>query len=150
MKRKSMLLVVVLLLLLAFASVATATQPTGPVTIETVIDFSNIPFRGTFEVTEGAALLGCWEGTFVDMPHSFGPGAIQKIFTCESGGEGTFTFTFVVTRSPGPGDGNGHWTAWKATGDFVGLRGEGDFSVVLPGPPLGEETLSGTIHFETE
>ena len=150
MQRKLMLLVIVVLLLLAFVSVARATQPSGPVTIETVIDFSTVPFSGTFEVTEGTALLGCSEGTFVDIPHSFGPGAIQKIFTCDSGGNGTFAFTFVATRSPGPGDLNGRWTAWKATGDFVGLRGQGDFFVVFPGPPLGEETLSGTIHFEAE
>ncbi len=150
MQRKFMVLVTVVLLLLAFASMAGATQPSGPITIETVIDFSSMPFGGSFEVTEGAALLGCSQGTFVDTPSGPGPGAIQKIFTCEIGGDGTFTFHFVTTPAPGPGDLNGHWTTWKATGEFVGLRGQGDFYVVVPRLPFGEETLTGTIHFDPE
>jgi hypothetical protein len=78
---------------------ACATGPTtqqGPVTIDTQIDFTEEPFHGTFEVTEGADALGCSSGTFVDAP----PDAptergIHKEFTCESGpSTGTFTAEF--------------------------------------------------------
>ena len=150
MQRKLMLLLMVVVFLLALVPAAGATQPSGPVTIETELSFASFPFGGTFEVTKGAALLGCSEGTFVDIPRGPGPGAIHKIFTCQTEGVGTFTFGFATVPLPGPGDLNGHWTAWKGTGDFVGVRGQGDFSVVFADPPNAEETLTGTIHFDPQ
>jgi hypothetical protein len=145
MKRIFSVLVVIPLLLVTLAPITSATPPEGPVTIVTAIDFSSFPFGGTFEVTEGDGILGCPSGMFTDLPRGFG--VIQKIFSC-TGGTGTFTFLFVPGPSPGPGDANGHWEAWKATGAFVGLRGEGDFSLVITGRTSGVETLTGVIHFE--
>ena len=150
MQRRPMLPLIVVLFLLALVPAVGASQPSGPVTIETELSFASFPFGGSFQVTEGAALLGCSGGVFVDIPHGPGPGAIHKIFTCEVGGDGTFTIGFTTAPSPGPGDLNGHWTAWKGTEDFVGVRGQGDFLVVFREPPNAEETLTGTIHFDPQ
>jgi hypothetical protein len=120
-----------------------ATQPVGPVTIQTLIDFSTFPFHGTFAVVAGSALLGCSGGTFVDHPANpanFISQSIRKLFTCTAGGTGTFTVNFMP--------GVGRWNALDGTGDFANLRGEGNFSVVLVGPTTGVETLTGNIHFE--
>jgi hypothetical protein len=129
-----------------------ATQPAGPFTITTAIDFSSFPFSGTFLVDPGSGLLGCNGGTFVDTPpaQSGGRGMIAKEFTCDDGpGVGTFTANFKATAKPGPGDRNGHWTVVEGTGDFANLRGEGDFSVVVDFLTLtGVETLTGKIHFD--
>jgi hypothetical protein len=139
----------------SFDAVAVS-QPVGPVTIETVIDFSAPPFGGTFAVTQGSELLGCAGGTFVDTPASVdNPGSgvpvsrsIHKAFTCTSGGSGTFIVNFQPTPTPGPGVLNGHWNVLRGTGDFTNLRGEGDFSVIFTSPATGQETLTGTIHFD--
>jgi hypothetical protein len=141
--RKLLLLAFIPLLLIGFVPTIEATPPTGGVTIETEIDFAT--FSGTFVVTAGPVALNCWSGTFQD--HFRGFGAIEKVFTCLDGGTGTFTFLFKPSPSPGPGDANGHWQAWKATGDFFGLRGQGDFSVlVFVEPPT--EMLTGVIHYD--
>ena len=120
----------------------------GPVTIETEIDFSTEPFHGTFQVTEGAEVLGCSSGTFVDTP---GDDDIQKDFTCEKGSkEGNFIAVFVPNpETPGPGDENGPWSISVGTEDFAGLIGEGDFSVVYApdDAPRGVETLTGDIEY---
>ena len=61
----------------------------GSVEITTEVDFSEEPFSGTFEVTEGADALGCATGTFVDSPRDE---EIEKTFTCTDGSrDGTFT-----------------------------------------------------------
>lgn len=140
------------LLVVGLMSTAAATPPEGPVTIVTDIDFSEEPFSGPFEVTEGAEILGCSSGGFVDHPGGVVPGArgvITKNFTCGDGGTGTFTANFQPFTPADPScDGSGHWNITDATGDFTGLRGEGDFCVVLTGPESGEETLTGSIHFD--
>jgi hypothetical protein len=119
------------------------------VTIQTLIDFSEPPFNGTFEAIAGSELLGCEGGTFVDIPGFVGGKAnIAKVFTCDGPGSGTFTANFGPTRAPGPGDLNGHWNIVRSDGDFANLRGEGDFSVVFVGPTSGIETLTGNIHFD--
>jgi hypothetical protein len=131
---------------------ATATsQPLGPVTIQTAIDFSTFPFHGTFTLVQGAASLGCSGGTFADQPADpvFDPlskarPSIRKTFTCAGIRTGSFTANFQGTPAPGPGDANGHWNIVDGSDDFANLRGEGDFSVVFS----GVETLTGTIHFD--
>jgi hypothetical protein len=127
-------------------------QPVGPVTINTVIDFSEFPFSGTFTVSEGSTLLGCSGGTFVDIPAGgFSRGAIRKTFTCTTGPNAgsTFTVQFRPTPAPGPGQANGHWQVLTGTGGFANLRGQGDFSVVFSETtPEGFETLTGSIHFD--
>ena len=151
MKRHLVLPSLVVLALLLLALPASASQPSGPVTIVTAISFAEFPFSGTFAVEEGEDTLGCSAGTFVDHPSGFEPpakGDIAKIFTCAEGGDGTFTANFQPTRKPGPGDQNGHWNITDATGDFAGLRGQGDFSVVVTGPDSGTETLTGVVHYE--
>lgn len=135
------------------ASPASATPPQGPVTIVTDIDFTSDPFSGTFVVTDGAELLGCSEGTFVDWPSGINPpsgGALAKYFTCDSPGSGGFVANFQTwTGKSGPGEGNGNWNVTGGTGDFARLHGQGDFWVVLSeGGLSGVETLTGSIHFD--
>ncbi|MCH8900647.1 MAG: hypothetical protein IH942_09195 [Acidobacteria bacterium] len=50
-------------ILLLAAACGGDTPTAGPVTIETEIDFSTEPFHGTFEVIDGADVLGCSSGT---------------------------------------------------------------------------------------
>ncbi len=92
-------------------------------------DFSGDQVVGTFEVPEGADGLGCESGSFVDTDV---PTGVSRLATCESGDRtGAFTVHFVPGDAPGPGDLNGPWNVEGATGDFAGLQGEGDFSVVF-------------------
>ena len=139
-------------LLIGSASTAATTSPFGPVTIVTSIDFSTFPFHGTFQVVDGASLLGCTGGAFVDHPASFpvpSGSAIQKDLTCTDGSAAgsSFTVIFRPTPAPGPGLANGHWQVFMGTGAFANLQGGGDFSVVPTGPTTGMETLTGTIQF---
>ncbi len=115
----------------------------------TQIDFSTFPFHGTFSVVDGAALLGCSGGTFVDHPFALAPSAIQKDLTCTAGDASgsSFTVIFRPTPAPGPGFANGHWEVFTGTGAFANLHGGGDFSVVPTTPPMGMETLTGVIQF---
>lgn len=119
---------------------ACATKPTqGSVAITTHIDFTTEPPHGTFEVTDGADVLGCSSGTFVDTPTA--PGTIHKEFTCESGTKtGTFTAEFSPDR--------GFWKMVDATNDFSGLSGEGDFSVV-PASKTDEGTAGSSLDTQT-
>lgn len=131
--------------LLIATACANDTPTSGPVTIETEIDFSSEPFTGTFEVTEGADVLGCSSGSFVDTLRA---DDIRKDLTCETGDrDGTFSVSFLHDpNTPGPGDQNGPWSILEGTGDFTGLQGEGDFSVVADEESLsGVETLTGDI-----
>ncbi len=124
---------------------ACAPGPTqGSVTIITQIDFTKKPIQGTFEVTKGAAVLGCVRGTFVDSPIT--AIAIHKEFTCESGtARGTFTAEVFPPRGP--------WQIVDATDDFRGLSGAGDFWVVpasesdgeTPVPALDAQTRTAVI-----
>ena len=138
-KRISTALIVIPFLLIGTVSVTGATQPAGPVTIVTEIDFSEFPFVGTFEVTEGAATLGCGSGTFIDMQRGFG--VVEKIFECDSE-SGIFIFLFT------PFVRNAHWEAWEGTGAFSGIRGRGRFSIEFGQGDIAYERLTGVIHFE--
>lgn len=157
MKRILMVSAVVLLLLVGLAPTAGAIQPDGPVRIWTVLDFSTVPFTGTFAVTQGAEILGCASGSFVD--HAAGQGRgymssiVRKEFYCapEPGEDGP---DFVVKinanpSNPGPGDFNGYWVFWKGTGDFAGLRGNGEISVWFDfaNERLNEE-ITGVVHYD--
>jgi hypothetical protein len=136
-------------LLLGQASTGAASSPNGPVTIVTNIDFSTFPFHGTFQVVDGASLLGCTGGTFVDTPVAIPPSAKHKHLTCTAGpaSGSSFTVVFQPTPAPGPGLANGHWEVLTGTGAFVNLNGGGDFSVVPTSPSTGMETLTGVIRF---
>jgi hypothetical protein len=150
MMRRTVLFLALVALVLAPTS-ASATAPQGPVTIETEIDFSTDPFSGTFVVTEGEGLLGCSHGTFVDYGAGINPpsgGGLAKYFTCAGPGSGGFVANFQTwTGKSGPGEGNGNWNVTSGTGDFAKLHGRGDFWVVTAGDS-GEETLTGSIHFD--
>jgi hypothetical protein len=138
-KRLSLALLVIPCLLIGTVSVTGATQPAGPVTIETVIDFSTFPFEGTFVVTEGDDILGCASGTFIDMQRGFG--VVEKIFECDSA-NGMFIFIFTpFVRNP-------RWEAWAGAGAFAGIRGRGRFSIEFGQGDIAYETLTGVIHFE--
>ena len=135
--------------ILVLATACVGDAPTsGPVTIETQIDFSTEPFGGTFEVTEGANILGCSSGTFVDTP---GTDDVNKLMTCDSGTNmGTFSISFVPGGyDTGPGDENGPWSILEGSDDFSGLQGGGDFWVVFDPDdlPQGVETMTGEIEF---
>ena len=127
--------------------VVSGTNPQGPVTIKTAIDFSSIPFHGTFVVTEGSTILGCSKGNFVDTPL----GNIEKAFTCTKGpGKGdTFTYLFETASDAfSGGHATGHWRVLEGTGFFARLSGQGDFSLLFIPPASGVETLTGTVHFD--
>ncbi len=131
---------------------ASATPPSGPMTIVTKIDFSTFPFHGTFTVPEGADILGCSKGRFVDVPAGEASASIDKVFTCTRGGSGSFVANFrpcAISFDPEAGTCTGNWDFVSATGDFVGLHGAGDVTVVFdPNRPTGVETLTGLIHFD--
>ncbi len=124
------------------------TQPSiaGQLLIEATPDFNGGQVVGPFEVAEGADMLGCEAGSFVDTEVSTG---VRRLMTCESGDRtGTITVHFVPGDDPGPGDANGPWIIEAGTGDFAGLRGDGDFSVVFDDATRsGAETLSGDFVF---
>jgi len=134
------------------SSGATASPPSGPVKIVTEIDFSTRPFHGTVKVEEGADILGCSAGTFVDSDNGFG--GIDKAFTCTRGGTGSFTVNArpcALGFDPETNTCTGNWSVNSSgsTGDFVGLHGAGDFSVVFDAKkPRGMETLTGVIHYD--
>ena len=121
----------------------------GPVTIVTQADFSDRPVVGTFEVTMGADILGCSKGTFVD--DFVASDDIKKVMTCDSGSnEGVLTLVFALNGpDAGPGDENGPWSVVEGSGDFVGLQGSGDWSMVeaTDGSNQGVETLAGVIEY---
>lgn len=137
--------------LAAFVLLASAcgdsTPTAGPVTIEAQTDFTAQPIVGTFEVTEGADILGCSSGTFVDeFETSIN---INRVMTCDAGSnDGTFTVAFALEGvEAGPGDDNGPWSVVEASGDFVGLQGAGDWSLVVDDADQGVETWTGDIEY---
>ena len=121
---------------------ATGSTPTS-VEITTEIDFSEEPFSGTFEVTEGADALGCSTGTFVD---GAGDDEIEKTFTCSDGSrDGTFTALIALPSEEGE---QTPWRVVDATDDFSGLEGDGEFSVdENDEDKTGVETLTGEVAY---
>ena len=131
---------VVLVLVLGLAAACGSSEPSsGPLTVEFDLDTSTRPITGTFDVTEGADVLGCDEGTFEDDPGF----ELARIMTCTDGGDGTVTFTFEPgAYDSGPGLQNGPWEIVDATGDFSGLRGGGDWQGTGP-----SEIVEGDVEF---
>jgi len=142
-------IVTLLGVLFAFYSpAASGTKPAGPVTIEIFIHFEPPPpNHGDFVVLEGALILGCSGGTFVDAWH----GNVKGEFTCGSGpGAGD---TFTVRLEPWVGDfsrGNAHthWRVVEGTGFFATLHGQGDFSIEFVDEWHGIATFTGKVHFD--
>jgi hypothetical protein len=143
---RSLVLVIVMVLIVAACS---SDEPAaGPVTFETEVDFSFRPVAGTFEVTEGADVLGCSSGTFVDSgsPNE----GIQRVYTCDSGSnEGSFTASFNFEAEEFEESDNGTWSVVEGSDDFVGLQGSGDWSIVYEptGPDVGVGAWTGDINY---
>jgi hypothetical protein len=115
----------------------------GSLTIVTDIDFTSEPFKGTFEVTDGSDELGCSGGTFVDQ--NVGEEDVDKVLTCMDG-ERSGSFTILFHPTPEESDVSG-WEFVRATGDFTGLEGEGDFSVDYgDDEDSGVETFTGDVN----
>ena len=112
------------------------------------MDFTSDLAEGPFEVTEGADVLGCTDGTSVDAEND-NPVGITKVFTCESGpNAGTFSLLFLPESDPaGPADESGPWTDTTGTEDFAGLQGQGDMSLTLDSDTTGVVTFTGTVEF---
>lgn len=142
--RPLMLVIVITLFVAACGSNA---PTSGPVTIQTEADFSTRPVVGTFEVTEGADILECsdgtWEDTFNEATQD-----VSKLMTCSEPNTGTFTIVFDPDGyETGPGDLNGPWSILNGNDEFAGLSGEGDFWLVATGPETGVETFAGEIEY---
>jgi hypothetical protein len=116
-------------------------------TVVTDIDFSREPYKGTFEVTEGADALGCSSGKFVDK--NVGEQDVEKVSICTEvprQRSGTFTILFHPTGEEGDVS---RWEFVRGTGDFAGIEGEGDFSVdYSDDEETGVETLTGDVRFD--
>jgi hypothetical protein len=130
MKRLYFGILAAVMLVLTACGASGATE--GPVTIEIEADFSARPVVGTFEITEGADVLGCSSGTSVD--EWVAEDSVLTTMTCTSGSNsGTFTADF---------DPDGPWSIVDSSGDFVGLQGSGDFLERDTG-----STFTGDIEF---
>jgi D-alanyl-D-alanine carboxypeptidase len=117
----------------------------GAVTITDLIDFETE--SGLFDVPEGASVLGCENGSFVEAPLA---AVMERVFTCESGERsGSFTVHFQPEMAE-QGRFTSSWTVEDSTGDFAGLRGNGDFVGVLTDDEVhAEATWTGEITFGT-
>jgi hypothetical protein len=128
----------------------TTTEPppslNGSIVIETITTLTDEPPGGTFEVTEGADVLGCTGGSFVDTFPDSGP-PIIKTLTCESGVTtgGTVTISYNLD-SPGLGDENGRWRIDDATGSYTGLNGGGSIALYFTSDTTTTETITGDVN----
>lgn len=105
------------------------TPKEGPVTIANQVDFNFRPVTGTFEVTEGADILGCSSGSFADAGTP--TDGIQRVYTCDSGpNDGSFTASFNFLAEELTVSDSGTWSISEGSDDFVGLQGGGDWSIV--------------------
>ena len=145
MKVGTSLRAVVLAAVMALFVVACSSDEpaSGPVTIEATVTTPVPPIGGTFDVTEGADILGCTAGTFEDM-EPVGVD-VNRVITCSDPDAGTFTIAFDpggYATGPG-GDANGPWRVVDA-GDFAGLQGDGDWWATGV-----SETLVGDIAYDS-
>ena len=128
---------------------ADSAPTSGPVTIETELDFTGFPVIGSFEVTEGADVLGCDAGTFSDVPTGE---SITSTLVCESGSrDGSFSILFYLEENADAAgefaEFAGPWSITASTEDFVGLQGEGDMSMAFDSQTTGIETFTGTVEY---
>jgi len=140
--------------LLLASACADSTPTAGPVTIEAQVDFTAQPIVGTFEVTEGADILGCSSGTFVDesvdeFESSF---KVNRVMTCDAGSsDGTLTAVLSCSGAfftcEEDGSWSGPWSVVEASGDFDGLQGAGDWSLVVDNEAQGADTWTGDIEY---
>ena len=135
---RSLMLVLVMVL---FVAACSSDEPaSGPITIEAKLDVSARPIAGKFEVTEGADVLGCSAGKFVDDPSG---DELKRVMTCSGPNTGTFTHSFdPLGYDTGPGEQNGPWRIVDATADFTGLQGGGDWWGIGT-----TETITGDIEY---
>ncbi|HXN78019.1 MAG TPA: hypothetical protein VN965_04495 [Candidatus Dormibacteraeota bacterium] len=144
-------------LLLGSISTAAGNSTSGSVEITTTIDFSSFPFKGTFAVVTGEALLGCSGGSFMDTPMSgltvLSHSAKERDLLCTSGQNSGSSFSIVFQPTPpivGGTSSSGHWQVLPgASGPYANMTGGGDFSVTVPAPNsfIGHEDLTGTVQF---
>ena len=142
---RSLMLVIVMML---FVAACGSDAPTsGPVTIETEPDFSTRPVVGTFELTEGADILGCSNGTFEDT-FDEDTEDVTKLMTCSEPNTGTFTILFDPDGyDTGAGEHNGPWRILDGSADFADLQGEGDYLHSHDLPETSVETYTGDIEY---
>ena len=143
--RRSLMLVVLMML---FISACGSDAPTsGPITIELEPDFTTRPVAGPFTVTEGADILGCSSGTFVDTIDEVAV-EVTQLMTCSGPNTGTFTIVFDPADSGAElGDPPTPWRILDGFDDFAGLQGEGGFWHTHPD---GEETSMSTYTGDIE
>jgi hypothetical protein len=123
------------------------TPKEGPVTIANQVDFNFRPVAGTFEVTEGADILGCSSGSFQDAGSP--TDGVERVYTCEAGSnEGSFTSDFNFLADDTESD-SGTWSISEGSDDFVGLQGDGDWSIVYAtdDSDIGVGTWTGDISY---
>lgn len=114
----------------------------GPVTIKAQVVLG--ADAGTFEVTEGADVLGCSSGTFLDMSETHD--IRDADLTCESG-EKAGTFSVMFWRQQSGAEEAGTWTIVGGTGDFSGLQGGGEYSDLFH---VHEDTVAATFAGDIE
>ena len=126
---------------------ADSAPTSGPVTIESEVDFTGDMPIGSFEVTEGADVLGCAAGTFTDPGRT--DEGVTNILICESCSRGgSFSILFDLQENAAvPGEFAAPWSITASTQDFVGLQGEGDMSFTFESETTGISTFTGTIEF---
>jgi hypothetical protein len=119
----------------------------GSVTILIQVDFDERPIVGTFEVAEGADVLQCSSGTFVER-HADQVNH-RRIFTCESGpNEGTFTALWSSAPPIEVLNDQGPWNLEEGSGDFAGLQGGGEWTgITFEDRPESVETYTGEIKY---
>ncbi len=117
----------------------------GDIAVASTFDFEL--GEGTWEVTDGADVLGCGGGSLADDELA---AAIERTLTCDAGpGSGTI----VIRFTPEPTDSEAtdfasDWTVHAATGDFAGLEGGGDWAGTFNGDrTAADETLTGSVEF---
>ena len=118
------------------------------VAFETEVDFSTRPVTGTFEVTEGADVLGCSSGTFEDSGSP--TDGVQRVMTCDSGSnEGSFSVALTFEAIAGTVSDNGTWSVAEGSDDFDGLQASGDWSIVYDqtGGGSGVGAWTGDINY---
>ncbi|MEM9037160.1 MAG: serine hydrolase domain-containing protein [Actinomycetota bacterium] len=126
---------------------APAAEPsaTGEITVAVVIDFET--GDGVWDVTDGADVLGCDGGSSVEGGFAAGT---ERTLSCDDGERsGTIVIRFAPEPvAPDSDEFASDWTVHAATGDFVGLRGGGDWSATINAEGSGaDELIAGSVEF---
>jgi hypothetical protein len=150
MRRGGFLLAAVAALALAVVPAAYAQEPT--ITTDITFPEGGEPF-GTFTALDPLCSSGTFVDEFVGGGGAFRSGSVfyhaftvRKTFTCDDG-SGTFTILFHPQFSPVTAascEEAGPFSVVGGTGDYVRLRGNGDFCVFPEGDGF-TETFTGTF-----